>query len=200
MLFILLATVTAFILRDSKGGEYLGEANENVVLTPYSAEALDLIPLDTDIGASSVVLSVGTRALSVEKKTRRIGFAPIEKDESSQFFKLILKPLRTYVIQHKDQCVGYSAFYDGADMENRAGRQPFTEILLVDCDDTEHVITFLKAEQLESEVRRKPVVTYVDDVPGYVDPHLYPNHDSGVLKPHEPGLLRGIYDRVSGLF
>lgn len=97
MLWLYLDIAVAVIFRDIQRGLYLGRRQEEIIMTPYPEEALDLSIQDTEPKSISSLLSLGTKALAVEQNTSKIHIDDIEFKSRNQFFRIILVSSGSYV-------------------------------------------------------------------------------------------------------
>lgn len=183
---ILLKTVSAIILRDSRSGLFLGQSSDRIVMTPYPVESLDISIQNTEPTTVSTILSLGTKALSVVKGSHKLDIVDMQRNDKTQFFKLVLVDRDKFVLQHNDLCVGYSNFFantlPGIEGTSERGERgdSFPKVEMVDCGDTKNVLTFLKSERIDGEIRTRKMVSYVeplDDIHHVMDPHeIDPHH------------------------
>lgn len=133
MFLIFLNLITAIIFKDSSSNSFLSGLNGEILL--YSSEyALDFRLEDTNPVSLAVVLSVGTKALYSEKNSRKLDLKNLNRNDPTQFFKLVLVSNGGYVIQHRDLCVG-----------NVEGNK----VALINCQDIKNVISFFKSEFID---------------------------------------------------
>ncbi|ELA42107.1 uncharacterized protein VICG_00748 [Vittaforma corneae ATCC 50505] len=194
MLLAVLGTVCAVIFRDSRSKRFLAKSDRGLFMTPYPEEALDISLQETELDTVSVVLSLGTTALKVNKRSKNIDFGKVNRRDRDQFFKLDLTPGGSFIFQHKDLCLGNMP---GIRLESNA------TLGLIDCQDRQNLVSFFKSDRIDGQVRKK-IVAYYDpnpssDVPAYInEPKIdVEKAEDGVVRPEETGFLRGLYNRVT---
>lgn len=216
----LLNSVCAIILRDSRSGLFLGQSSDRIVMTPYPVESMDISIQNTDPPTVSTILSLGTKALSVIKNSHKIDIVDMQRNDKTQFFKIVLVDRDKFILQHNDLCVGYSNFFantlpgiEGTSERNIERGDSFPKVEMVDCGDNKNVITFLKSERIDGEIRTRKMVSYVEPIETMNPYHLplIPHHGmvesidvkkyhQDVIKPEETGFLMGVPGRVNHLY
>jgi len=210
MFLTVLGLTHAIIFKDTRSGLFLAAYNGDVAMSPYPAEAADFSLLETVPDTVAVVLSVGTQALYVEKGAKKIDFTDVNRNDSRQFFELILRPQGSFVFQHNDLCIGYLNFFP-----NKSKDREYPEMAMIDCNDSHNVVSFYKSERIDGEVRKRRMLAYVDTVDTIADmegdvKHVPPviqdreteveRFQDEVIKPEGTGFLRGLHSRPPHLF
>lgn len=196
-----LELVCAVIFRDLHRGLYLGRLHEDILMTPYPEEAIDLSIQDTDPKSISSILSLGTKALLVERNSLKIDLGDIDFNDKRQFFRIVLVSEGTFVFQHNDLCIGYSSNFTHR-LIDATNNSPYLFIEMVECTDIQNTIFFLKSEKIDGEIRTKKVVESVSYGPGLTTGKStsVSKFEEQVMKPEETGFLKGVVGKVTHLF
>lgn len=201
-LYNAIPSIRAVIFRDMHRGLYLSRLHEDILMSPYPEEALDLSLQDTDPKSISSILSLGTKALTVERNSLKIDIGEIDFNDKREFFRIILNPEGTFVFQHNDLCVGYSSNFTHR-LIDATNRSPYLFLEMVECTDIQNIIYFLKSEKIngeaKAEIKRTEIITAMDrDL--MTKSAKVTKTEEQVLRPEETGFLKGIVGRVTHLF
>lgn len=194
--------VLAVIFRDTRRGMYLGRIHDDIMMSPFPEEAMDLSIQDTDPVTISTILSLGTKALTVDKNSIKLYISDISFNDKRQFFKLILTPGGTYIFQHDDLCVGYSSNFTHK-LIDATNKSPYLFTEMVECTDTQNTMAFLKSEKIDGEAKAKKIIgmdplanrEIVSGKSSYVM-----KFEEQIMKPEETGFLKGVVGKVTHLF
>lgn len=201
MLWLYLDIAVAVIFRDIQRGLYLGRRQEEIIMTPYPEEALDLSIQDTEPKSISSLLSLGTKALAVEQNTSKIHIDDIEFKSRNQFFRIILVSSGSYVFQHNDLCVGYSSNFAHR-LVDATNNSPYFFVEMVECTDIQNTIHFLKSEKIDGEIKSRKVIengSFEDKLTKKKDSQVFKIEEQA-MKSEETNFLRGVLGKVTHLF
>lgn len=158
MLFYI-GVIAAVIFRDARRGLFFGRLTDEILMSPFPHEAMDIALQHTDPLSISSILSLGTKALAIEESSSKIVLQDINFNDRKQFFKAILTPDGTYILQHADRCVGYSPNFEHR-LHNSTDKNGYLFAEMVECSDTLNIIGFLISDKIDGEL--------LDNIPSLV--------------------------------
>lgn len=128
MLFFGIVSGFKFIQNTTE--KYLGNINNNIVLTEDSVRAIDFSLQPTEPRGISSILSMGSKALSYDKNKKSFSYKEFDNADSELFFKVVLVSNGSYMLQYEDRCVGVGEH---------------EKLVLTECTDTSNVLHLNKS-------------------------------------------------------